>query len=101
MKNECEDCRRLTSGDCGRHGPQIISPAPQYNRTILGEYTIVIDEEDKRARIYHFGKEIVSARLEKLAAFYCYLLAERNALAANCYSTPEAAKAARAAGGAK
>ena len=44
-------------------------------------YQVVLVEEDSRVRIYHMGREIVSARIEQLAAFYCWLSAERNALA--------------------
>lgn len=43
-------------------------------------YQVVIVEEDQRARIYYMGREIVSAKLEQLAAFYCWCTAERNAL---------------------
>jgi hypothetical protein len=45
-------------------------------------YQVVIVEEEQRVRIYHLGREIVSARIEQLAAFYCWLSAERDALEA-------------------
>lgn len=45
-------------------------------------YRVVLLDDGSRVKIYLDGQEIVSAKIEYLAVFYCWLSAERNSLLA-------------------